>query len=75
MFSLCRLCERGQQSDQPPSRDQLSFVVHYESIKEDLIKGFNTDPLFFSLTLVLDLRHTHDRWGSISDPSINGDLH
>jgi hypothetical protein len=25
--------------------------------------------------LVLDLRIAHDRWGSISDPSINGHLH
>ena len=25
--------------------------------------------------LVLDLRNTHDRWGSISDPIINGPLH
>ena len=27
------------------------------------------------VTLVLDLRITHDRWGSSSDPSINGHLH
>ena len=26
-------------------------------------------------SLVLDLRITHDRWGSSSDPSINGHLH
>jgi hypothetical protein len=25
--------------------------------------------------LVLDLRITHERWGSNSDPSINGHLH
>ena len=25
--------------------------------------------------LVLDLRVAHDRWGSSSDPSINGHLH
>ena len=25
--------------------------------------------------LVLDLRITHERWGSISDPSLNGHLH
>jgi hypothetical protein len=27
------------------------------------------------VSLVLDLRIAHDRWGSISDPSINGHLH
>ena len=27
------------------------------------------------MSLVLDLRITHDRWGGISDPSINGHLH
>jgi hypothetical protein len=27
------------------------------------------------VSLVLDLRITHDRWGSSSDPSINGHLH
>ena len=27
------------------------------------------------MPLVLDLRITHDRWGSSSDPSINGHLH
>jgi hypothetical protein len=27
------------------------------------------------VSLVLDLRITHDRWGSNSDPSINGHLH
>ena len=27
------------------------------------------------VTLVLDLRIAHDRWGSSSDPSINGHLH
>ena len=27
------------------------------------------------VSLVLDLRIAHDRWGSSSDPSINGHLH
>ena len=27
------------------------------------------------VSLVLDLHITHDRWGSSSDPSINGHLH
>ena len=27
------------------------------------------------MPLVLDLHIAHDRWGSISDPSINGHLH
>ena len=27
------------------------------------------------VSLVLDLRIAHDRWGSTSDPSINGHLH
>ena len=30
-----------------------------------------TDPV----PLVMDLRMSHDRWGSRSDPSINGHLH
>ncbi len=43
-------------------KDWQTHLVHYL---------FETDPV----PLVLDLRITHDRWGSSSDPRINGHLH
>jgi hypothetical protein len=35
------------------------------------VSASNTRPV----SLLLDLRITHERWGSSSDPSLNGHLH
>ena len=61
------------------------FHTMKRGIKLSIIKGTPNERLpqsigYLSNTsgpvpLVMDLRITHDRWGSRSDPSINGHLH
>jgi hypothetical protein len=51
----------------PWGRKKIHFFV--------LLSAFQAFPAKFPVPLVLDLRITHDRFGSSSDSSLNGNLH